>query len=72
MYSFSKQLHRQMIQEPLQSHASVFSFYAMYAHFHLFKFLPEEITGVHDVNVLSFPYSFMFFYLFDLNVQLIQ
>ena len=26
---------------------------AIYAAFHLFKFRQEEITGVHDVNVLS-------------------
>ena len=53
-YSFLKQLYEQMMPEPLQSHSSVCSFYTIYAAFHLFQFRQEEITGVHDVNVLSF------------------
>ena len=53
-YSFLKQQYEQMMPEPLQSHPSVCGFYTVYAAFHLFKFRQEEITGVHDVNVLSF------------------
>ena len=65
-YSFLKQQYEQMMPEPLQSHPSVCGFYTMYAAFHLFKFR-EEITGVHDVNVLSFIHVmlhviFQFFY----------
>ena len=52
-YSFLKQHYGQM-PEALQSHPSVSGFYTIYAAFHLFKFRQEEITGVHDVNVLSF------------------
>ena len=53
-YSFLKQQYEQMMPEPLQSHPSVCGFYTIYAAFHLFKFRQEEITGVHDVIVLSF------------------
>ena len=53
-YSFLKQHYKQMMPAPLQSHPSVCGFYTIYAAFHLFKFRQEEITGVHDVNVLSF------------------
>ena len=58
-YSFLKQQYEQMMPEPLQSHPSVCGFYTIYAAFHLFKFRQEEITGVHDVNVLSFPSNHM-------------
>ena len=58
-YSFLKQHCEQMIPEPLQSHYSVCGFYTIYAAFHLFKFQQEEITGVHDVNVLSFISNYM-------------
>ena len=51
-YSFLEQQYEQMMPETLQSHPSVCGFYAIYAAFHLFKFQQEEITGVHDVNVL--------------------
>ena len=53
-YSFLKQQYEQMMPEPLQSHPSVCGFYTIYAAFHLFKFQQAEITGVHDVRVLSF------------------
>ena len=53
-YSFLKQQFEQMMPEPLQSHPSVCGFNTVYAAFHLFEFRQEEITGVHDVNVLSF------------------
>ena len=57
--SFLKQQYKQMIPAPLQSHPSVCGFYTIYAAFHLFKFQQEEITGVQDVNVLSFISNFM-------------
>ena len=56
---FVKQHYKQMIPATLQSHPSVCCFYTIYAAFHLFKFRQEEITGVHDVNVLSFIGNFM-------------
>ena len=59
-YSFLKNQHyKQIIPAPLQSHPSVCGFYTIYAAFHLFKFRQEEITGIHDVNVLSFTSNFM-------------
>ena len=58
-YSFLKQHYEQMMPAHLQSHPSVSGFYTIYAPFHLFKFQQEEITGVHDVNVLSFISNFM-------------
>ena len=58
-YRFLKQQYEQMMPEPLQSHPSVCGFYTIYAAFHLFKFRQEEITGVHDVNVLSFISNYM-------------
>ena len=56
-YGFLKQQYEQMMPEPLQSHPSVCGFYTKYAAFLLFKFFKfrrEEITGVHDVTILSF------------------
>ena len=58
-YSFLKQHYRQMMPAALQSHLSVCGFYILNAAFHLFKFQREEITGFHDVNVLSFRSNFM-------------
>ena len=58
-YSFFKQQYEQMMPEPLQSHPSVCGFYTIFAAFHLFKFRQEEITGVHNVNVLSFINIYM-------------
>ena len=58
-YSFLKQHYKQMTPAPLQSHPSVCGLYTIYAAFHLFKFRQEEITGVHDVNVLSFISNYM-------------
>ena len=72
-YSFLKQQYEQMMPEPLQSNPSVCGFYTIYAAFHLLKFRKEEITGVHDVNVLSFINNYMsFFNLSNVNVQVIQ
>ena len=58
-YSFLKQQYEQILTEPLQSHPSVCGFYTIYAAFHLFQFRQEEITVVHDVNVLSFISNYM-------------
>ena len=58
-YSFLKPHYKQMMPAPLQSHPSVCGFYTKYAAFHLFKFRQEEITGFHDVNVLSFISNYM-------------
>ena len=58
-YNFLKQQCEQMMPEPLQSHPSVCGFYTIYAAFHLFKFWQEEITGAHEVNVLSIIKNYM-------------
>ena len=72
-YSFLKQQYELMMPDPLQSHPSVCGFYTIYAAFHLFKFRQEEITGVHDVIVLSFISNHMYFFNFSIvNVQVIQ
>ena len=56
--SFLMQQYEQTIPDPLQFHPSVCGFYTIYAAFDL-SFRPEEITGVHDVNVLSFVKNYM-------------
>ena len=44
----------------------------IYAAFHLFKFGQDEITGVHDVNVLSFISKYVLFFKSSLvNMQVI-
>ena len=58
-YRFLKQQYEQMMPDQLQSHPSVGGFHTIYAAFHLFMFRQEEITGVHDVNVLSFISNYM-------------
>ena len=58
-YSFLKKHDKQMMPAPLQSHPSVCGFFTTYAAFHLFKFRQEEISRVHDVNVLSFLSNYM-------------
>ena len=59
-YSFlNNQHYKQMMPAPLQSHPSVCGFYTIYAAFHPFKSQQEDITGVHDVIVLSFRSNFM-------------
>ena len=58
-YSFLKQHYKQMMPAPLQSHPSVCRFYTIYAAFHFLKFRQEEITGVHDVNVLPSISNYM-------------
>ena len=58
-YPFLKQKYSQMHRIRLQNRHSACGFYTMYAAFHLFKFQQEEITGVHDVNVLFILSKFM-------------
>ena len=61
-YSFpnnNNQHYKRMMPAPLQSHPSVYGFYTKSAAFHLFQFRQEEITVVHDVNVLSFISNYM-------------
>ena len=64
MFIFTTQQYEPMLPEPLQSHLSVCGFYTIYAAFHLFKFQQREITGVHDVNVVSFISNYMYFFHF--------
>ena len=59
-YTVLKQNYSQMVQTRLQDHPGVCSFYTVYAAIHFFKFQQEEITGVHDVDVLSFTSTFMY------------
>ena len=54
MYSFLKHQSKQMMPEPLQGHPSVCGFYTINEGFRLFEFRQGEITGVYDVNELSF------------------
>ena len=59
-YSFlNNQHYKQMMPATPQSHPSVCGFYTIYAAFDLCKFRQEEITGVQDVNVLSFISNYM-------------
>ena len=58
-YPFLKQKYSQIVSTRLQDHPSVCGFYTIYAAFHLFKFQQKEITGVHDVTLLSFISNFM-------------
>ena len=55
----NNQHYKQTMAAPLQSHPSECGFNTTYAVFHIFKYRQEEITGVHDVNVLSFISSYM-------------
>ena len=48
-----------MVRTSLQDHPSVCRVYTIFAAIHLLKFQQEEITGVHDVNLLSFISNFM-------------
>ena len=58
-YHLLKQNYSQMVRTRFQDHPSVCGSYTIYRAFHLFKFQQEEITGVHDVNVLSFISNFL-------------
>ena len=57
--NFLKQDYQKMVPVKLQSHPSVCGFYAIYSAFHLLKFQQEQLTGVHDVNVVSFISNYM-------------
>ena len=59
VYSFLKQDYKQMMPASVQSNPSVCGFHTIYAAFHPFFFRQEEITGVHDVNLLSFISNYM-------------
>ena len=65
--SFLKHKNEQIMPELLQSQLSVCGLYTIYAFFRLFKFRKEEITGVHDVNVLSFISNYMCFFGWSLH-----
>ena len=72
-YSSLKQNYEQMTPEPLQSRPSVCACYTVYAAFHPSKFRQEEITGVHDVNVISFKIIYMYYSdISNVNVQVTQ
>ena len=58
-YRFLKQNYSQMVRTRVQDHPSVRVFKTIFAAFHLFKFQRDQITGVHDVNVLSIISNFM-------------
>ena len=58
-YPSLKQNYSPMVRTRLQDHSSVCVFYTIYTAFHLFKFQQEEITGVHDVNLLSLISNFI-------------
>ena len=55
----NNQHYKQMMPSPLKSHPSVCGFRTKDAAFHLFKFQQEEITRVHDFNLLSFMSNYM-------------
>ena len=55
---FLRRNYKRRIPERLQLHQSLCGFYTKYAAFLLFKF-GQEITGVHDLNVLSFISNYM-------------
>ena len=59
-YPFLKQNYSQIFRKRLPDHPGVCGFHTIYSAFDLFKFQQEEITGVHDVIVLSFISIFMY------------
>ena len=71
-YPFLKQNYSQMFRTRLQDHPSVCGFHTIYAAFHLFKFQQEEVTGVHNVNVLYLIRNFMYLITnLTVNVQVV-
>ena len=58
-YLFVKQKYSQIVRTRLEDRPSVCGLYTIYAAFYLFKFQQEQITGVHDISVLSFIGNFM-------------
>ena len=59
LHSFFNQHYKQMVLKPQQSHRSVCGSHTIYTLFHVFKCQQEEVTGVHDVKLLSFIYNCM-------------
>ena len=57
-YNFLRKNYKRMIPERLQLHQSLCEFHTIYAAFLLFKF-EQEVSGVHDLNVLSFISIYM-------------
>ena len=58
-FNFLRKSYKRLIPERLRRHQSFYGFYTLYAAFRLFKFGQEEITGVHNLNVLSFISNYM-------------
>ena len=58
-YNFLRKNYKRMIPERLLLHQNLCGFYTLFAAFLLFKFGQEQITGVHDLNVLSFNSNYM-------------
>ena len=58
-YNFLRRNYKRMILERLQLHQSLCGFYTISAASLLVKFGQEEITGVHDLIVLSFFSNYM-------------
>ena len=71
-YLFHKLNYSQLVRTRLQDHPSECGFYTIFAAFLLFKFEQEKITGVHDVNVLSFKGTFVIDYQIIVNVEFVQ
>ena len=58
-YNLLSKNYKRMIPERLQLHQSLCGFYTINAAFLLFKFGQEEITGAHNLTVLSFISNYM-------------
>ena len=60
-----------MMPQPLHNHhLSVCGLYTIYSTFELFEFRQQEVTEIHDFNVLSFKINYMYFSTsFALDVQ---
>ena len=72
-FSLLKQYYKQMMAEPLRSYARVCCFHTINSAFHLFQFRPRELTGVHDIILLSFISIYMwYFILLKVNMWVIH
>ena len=58
-YNFLRKNYKRIFLERLQLHQSLFGIYTIYAAFMLLKFGQEKITGVYDLNELSFISNFL-------------
>ena len=58
-YVFFKQQYKQLMPESPQSHPKLCGFYTTHEAFQLFKSPQGEVTGVHNVNVLSFTSNYI-------------